>query len=110
MGIALNKLGEIARALECHRQHLGIAREIGDRRGQANAFNNLGLSEVAAGRSKTASALFEEAVEIYRSLDDRVGEANAMTSLVAIQRETSRRRARRRHKDLGDKPDGKELA
>ena len=38
MGVAYEALGNYPQVIDCYQQHLVLAREIGDRRGEANAL------------------------------------------------------------------------
>jgi tetratricopeptide (TPR) repeat protein len=44
LGIAYRSLGNYAKAIEYAQQHLAIAREIKDRRGEGSALGNLGIA------------------------------------------------------------------
>ena len=57
MRLAYASLGDARKAIEYHEQHLAIAREIGDRRGEANASWNLGLEYEKAGDLRRAAEM-----------------------------------------------------
>jgi tetratricopeptide (TPR) repeat protein len=42
LGIAYKKLGDYAKAIKYHGQHLAMAKEVGDRAGEGMAYGNLG--------------------------------------------------------------------
>ena len=71
-----------ARRSSFHEQHLAIAREIGDRRGEGNALGNLGnaWAEPRRGRARRSS-YYEQQLAIAREIGDRRGEGNALGNL-----------------------------
>ena len=42
LGATYLNLNEFERAMECHKKHLSIANEVGDRRGKGHAYLNIG--------------------------------------------------------------------
>jgi tetratricopeptide (TPR) repeat protein len=70
-------LGEARRAIEVYEQALAIAREIGDRRGEANHAWNLGLAVEAQGDYARAAALMEVLVAVEREMDHPDAERHA---------------------------------
>ena len=81
LGIAYANLGETRRAIELYEQDLAIAREIGDRHGEASATGNLGLAYADLGETRRAIELYEQHLAIAREIGDRRGEANATGNL-----------------------------
>jgi tetratricopeptide (TPR) repeat protein len=81
--------GAYALGLRQHpRQRIGwleraaaAAREIGDRRGEGNALDNLGVAYRHLGESRHAIELHEQALVIAREIGDRFGEGTALGNL-----------------------------
>ena len=59
------------KAIGFYEQHLAIAREIGDRRGEGNALGNLGTAYAALGQVERAIDLLEQALRIGREIKTR---------------------------------------
>jgi len=57
------------------------ARYLGDRPGEANALNDLGVVRWAADDYPAATQVLEQALGIYRDIGDRRGQANALRDL-----------------------------
>ena len=64
------------------------ARHLGDRQGEANALNQLGIVQRMTADYAGAGEAMEAALSIYRSLSDRLGEANALNQLGVVRRMT----------------------
>ena len=62
-------MGEARKAIEYYDQHLEIAREIGDRRGEGNALDNLGSIYAALGEVRQAIKLMEAALKIFEQIE-----------------------------------------
>ena len=62
-------------------QHLAIAREIGDRNGEADSLGNLGAAYLSLGQYQRAIELHEQSLAIKREIGDRKGEANSLGNL-----------------------------
>jgi tetratricopeptide (TPR) repeat protein len=62
---------------EMHEQHLAIARQIADRRGEGNALGNLGLAYDALGKTSRAMEIYEQVVAIARDIGNRRAECLA---------------------------------
>ena len=73
--------GPWAEALTRHATAVRSAQRLGDRLGQANAFNNLGDVRRLTGDYLGAVRDLEEALGISRDIGDRLGQANALTNL-----------------------------
>ena len=52
--MAYYKLGELEKAIEYHNLHLNIAKEVGDKHGEGNAYGNLGNAYRSLGNLKKA--------------------------------------------------------
>jgi len=81
LGNAYNYLGEYPKAIEFHQQSLAIKREIGDRGGEANSYNNLGTVYRSLGEYQKAIEFYQQSLAILREIRDRGGEANAWFNL-----------------------------
>jgi tetratricopeptide (TPR) repeat protein len=72
-----------------YEESLAIYREVGDRRGEAEAAYNLGFAYLLAGDLRAAKDSHRRAAEIYRDLEDsvRLAHATAAVGMVAYQQE-----------------------
>lgn len=68
-------------ALSIHGDALVVAREAGDRTGEADALHNLGAALWRSGDYRQAIARLTEALVLRRSLGDRAGEGDTLTNL-----------------------------
>jgi hypothetical protein len=64
-------------SIEFYVQHLAIAREIGDRRGEAKACWNMGLLCEETGELKRATELMQVCVDFEREIGDPDAEKRA---------------------------------
>ncbi|MEH2453846.1 tetratricopeptide repeat protein, partial [Nostoc sp.] len=78
LGNAYKSLGEYQRAIELLQQSLEISREIGDIRGEANTWFNLGLALENVDRESDALGAYRNASELYQQmeLDTNVQDCN----------------------------------
>ena len=74
-------LGQIARAIELYEQALAIARETGDRPGEAAALADLGERHGDLGQIARAIELYEQALAICRQIAYRNGESLILSRL-----------------------------
>ncbi|MGK7943972.1 MAG: tetratricopeptide repeat protein [Microcystaceae cyanobacterium] len=81
LGNAYNLLGEYQSAIDYYKQSLTIAREIGDRRGEANSLGNLGVAYDSLGEYQSAIDYHQQQLTIAREIGDRKGEANSLGNL-----------------------------
>ncbi|SPL88360.1 Putative regulatory protein [[Actinomadura] parvosata subsp. kistnae] len=87
------------------------ASQLGDRRGEGGALNNLGLALRAVRRFEEAITVHRNAVTIYRELSDRHGEGQALNNLGNALQEVRRfgeaitvhRNAVTIYRELGDR-------
>jgi tetratricopeptide (TPR) repeat protein len=75
-------------AITRHATAVQAARQLGDRRGEANALNDLGDVRYLAGEYPGAAEAHQKALGIYRDLGDRQGQANALTYLGVVRQHT----------------------
>jgi tetratricopeptide (TPR) repeat protein/transcriptional regulator with XRE-family HTH domain len=73
--------GPWGEAMDRHVTAAAAARQLGDRLGEANALNDLGLLRYLTGDSSDAARTVTAALDIYRALGDRQGQANALNHL-----------------------------
>jgi len=73
-------------ALTLQQAALAAAQGVGDRRAEANAFNDLGGVQQAMGRYQDAAANHNQALALYRDLEDPRGEADTLSDLSIVQR------------------------
>ena len=74
-------LGQKQEALGYYEQALRIRREVGDRRGQGVALNNLGLMYNTLGQQQEALSYFEQSLQIHRNIKDRREEGRTLCNL-----------------------------
>ena len=72
------------RAIGYYEQHLVIAREIGDRRGEGAALGNLGIAYADLGQVERAIGFYEQALRIRQEIqgpaDDSVTPPNGSSA------------------------------
>ncbi len=68
-----------------HQTTLVVARQAGDRAGQADALTQLGILHGVAGDYLAAAACHRQAMAIYRDIGDRLGQARALNYLGEVQ-------------------------
>ena len=81
LGNAYYSLGQYPQAIDYHQQQLAIAREIGDRRGEASSLGNLGNAYHALGQYPQAIEYQQQSLAIAREIGDRTEEANSLFNL-----------------------------
>jgi tetratricopeptide (TPR) repeat protein len=79
------RTGRFREADAVHTKALRIYRDLGDRYGEANVLNELGVTRRAMGDLQEANAAHTQALEIFRDLGDRHGEANVLNELGATR-------------------------
>jgi tetratricopeptide (TPR) repeat protein len=98
-------------AVTRHVTAVRAARRLGDRPGQANALNNLGVVRLLAGDYPGTVEALDGALAIYRDLGHRPGQASALHNLGSVRWRTddlpaaaaALERALDIHRDLGDR-------
>jgi tetratricopeptide (TPR) repeat protein len=83
-GLLLWRAGQMAKALTHCEQAIVIAREVGGRRGEGRALNNLGNVHLDQGRITEALTHYERAIAIAREVGDRRTEGINCGSLGVI--------------------------
>jgi tetratricopeptide (TPR) repeat protein len=78
--------GDHLGAAETLEEGLSIARDLGERLGQANALSSLGVVRRMTGDHLGAADTLEEALSIYRDIGDRGGEVEALNELGMLHR------------------------
>ena len=66
VGLAYAALGQVEKAIGFYEQHLAIAREIGDRRGEGTDLGNLGVAYKNLGQVEQAIGFYEQHLAIAR--------------------------------------------
>ena len=74
-------LGDFRKAINQYEFHLKIAKEIGDKAGQGNAYGNLGNALLSLGDFKKAIDYHELHLKIAKEIGDKAGEGNAYGNL-----------------------------
>jgi tetratricopeptide (TPR) repeat protein len=64
---------------------LAIARQAGDRAGQASTLEQLGILEWRTGNYPAAAANLQQALALFRDLGEQLGQASALHQLGAVQ-------------------------
>jgi G-protein signaling modulator 2 len=81
LGNAYYFLEDFSKAIEYHRQDLTIARQMGDKLGEAKSCGNIGSALKAMGQFDEAIACFRMQLDLARELGDRVLESRALYNL-----------------------------
>ncbi|MBD1942704.1 tetratricopeptide repeat protein [Coleofasciculus sp. FACHB-712] len=81
LGNAYYSLGQYQLAIDYLQQSLVIAREIGDRNGQAKSLGNLGNAYYSLGKYQLAIDYHQQSIAIKREIGDRNGEAKSLSNL-----------------------------
>ena len=71
----------LKQAIENHEKHLSIAKEVGDRAGEGEAFKNLGNAFHILGNFEQATEYYEKYLGIAKEVGDMAGEGSAYGSL-----------------------------
>ena len=80
-------MGDYEQALDFHHQQLAIARQLGDRRGEAIALGNLGTSYYALGDPAQALDFLQQQLAIAHQLGDRQSESQSLHNLGLVFRD-----------------------
>ena len=67
--------------MEYHKQHLSIAKDLGDRAEEGRAYSNLGMGYYDLGDYKQAIEYHKQRLSIAKDLGDKAGEGNAYNNL-----------------------------
>jgi tetratricopeptide (TPR) repeat protein len=81
LGNVYNSLGEYQKAIEFDQQSLAIAREIGDRGGEASSYMGLGNVYYSLGEYQKALEFHQQSLAITREIGDRGGEGKSYGNL-----------------------------
>ena len=73
--------GDLSGAIDAYRQELSIVREIGNKRAEASALNNLGLVYSQQGNEMNVERSYKEAFALFQEIGDK---KNASLALVNI--------------------------
>ena len=77
LGNIHHSLGDFKTAIDYHERCLKIAKELGDRSGDGNAYGSLGNAYLSLGDFKTAKYYAERHLRIAKELGNRSVEGNA---------------------------------
>ncbi len=77
-------------ALRLYQQALSIAREMGDRAGEATTLNNMAAVYYMIDCPQDALRLFEQALSIIKEVGDRAGEATTLNNMANVYGEMGR--------------------
>ena len=81
------RLGDINQAIEYHKQHLAIAKELGDMSDERNAYHILGSAYEKLGDFNQAIEYHKQHLNIVKQLGDRACEGHAYNNLGMAYRE-----------------------
>ena len=81
LGTAYRNLGDYAKAIEYHGQHLAIAKEVGDRAGEGAAYGDLCNAYFSQGDFSKAIKYHARDLAIAKEVGDRAGEGKAYGNL-----------------------------
>ncbi len=73
--------GDLDRALECQQRSLALHKELGDIRGMACSFNDMGLVWRSKGSPGQALEYHQKALAIFEELGDQRGSAASLTNM-----------------------------
>ena len=76
-----DSLGKFQEAIEYCNQHLSIAKEVGDRAGEGQAYGNLGIAYRSLGKFQEAIEYHNQHLSIAKEVGDRAGEGKAYCNL-----------------------------
>jgi tetratricopeptide (TPR) repeat protein len=78
---AYQNLGSFSKAHEYHKEHLAIAKEVGDRAGEGRAYANVGIAYQSQGDFIKAIGYHAQDLAIAKEVGDRAGEGRAYGNL-----------------------------
>ena len=74
-------LGDFHKEIEYHRHHLQVAKEVGDKAGEGQAYGNLGIAYRSLGDFHKAIEYHECHLQIAKEVGDKAGEGRAYGNL-----------------------------
>ncbi len=81
----LNKIGQLAEALETGQEGLALCQQTGDRKGEGGCLNNLGVTYLHRGNYGLALEHFKQSLQIKEEIgDNRSGIANNLVNIGVI--------------------------
>ena len=89
LGNAHQNLGNFSKALEHHKEHLTMAREVGDRLGEGAAYANLGSAYRSQRNFSKAIEYHTQDLAIAKDVGERSGEGRAYGNLGCAHRSQS---------------------
>ena len=84
MGTTYEKLGDYRQAIDYARQHLAIARDIGDRAGEGEGLRALGVALWREGLTQDAKNHLHSALQLFQTLKTRDSEAETLKNLAEL--------------------------
>ena len=81
LGRAYQNLGSFSKALEHHKEHLTMAKEVGDRAGEGQAYGNLGNAYQSQGDFSKAIQYHAQHLAIAKEEGNRAGEGKAYANI-----------------------------
>ncbi|MEF8941122.1 MAG: CHAT domain-containing tetratricopeptide repeat protein, partial [Salinivenus sp.] len=83
---SLRERREVAAAMRRYRQALALYRRVGDREGQADAKNEIGILHAYQDRRERALSTLEEALQMYRELGRRAEAAKCLNNIAILHK------------------------
>ena len=81
IGATYQSLKELPRAMECHKKHLSIAKEVGDREGKGRAYLDIGLVHYSLGDVPRAMEYYKQSLSNAEEIGDSFGQGLAYCGL-----------------------------
>jgi tetratricopeptide (TPR) repeat protein len=81
LGSAYQNLGSFSKALEHHKEHLTMAKKVGDRAGEGEAYANLGIAYDSQADFSKAIEHHAQCLAIAKEVCSRAGEGRAYGNL-----------------------------
>jgi class 3 adenylate cyclase/tetratricopeptide (TPR) repeat protein len=79
--------GDLSGAIDAYHHELSIARDIGNKRAEGSALNNLALIWSQQGNSSNVEKTYRQALEIFREIGDKKNSALALVNIGGVLEE-----------------------
>jgi len=91
VGLEYQSLGNFSKAIECHKERLTMAKEVGDRAAESKAYGNLGNGYHSHGGYAKAIEYHAQHLAIAKEVGDRAEEEYGASGTRIIRLGTTRR-------------------
>ncbi|XP_003707805.1 G-protein-signaling modulator pins [Megachile rotundata] len=102
LGNAYFYLGDYVKAMQYHKLDLSLARNMGDKLGEAKSSGNLGNSLKVMGKFDEAMICCKRHLEISREMGDKLSEGRALYNLGNVYHAKGKQAGRVGHQDPGE--------